>query len=361
MEIFQHRSGLGHTLRALRAGHLTIGFLGGSITDARARHNWPEAVTRWFVEQYPDVRIQVENAAIGATGSDLAVFRAQRDIIDRNCDLVFVEYAANDIGLPTELRGRTREGLLRKLLATQRTDIVLPYTFCQVMYEEMMRGEIPATISEFETLAEHYGLGSVWMGQYSLNEIKAGRMRWEEWLPDGVHPDYRGSLSYAQSIITFLERELLHAPSTCTMPFESALPAPLDPLNWESATYLPFSALKLDGPWVTTRWPMLEWIDVVLETAAVGAKLSFTFDGRVLALGFDFGTTSSEFRYRVDGGGWITEVRDRPSWVPPRDGTAPALLVTTLQMARMNLRWKLSMVTGLNALELIAAWRISVL
>ncbi|WP_029192644.1 hypothetical protein [Paenibacillus harenae] len=70
----------------------------------------------WLAEQFPDARISVENAAIGATGSDLAAFRAKRDLIDRGCDLVFVEYAVNDEGTPPEQRGRSREGLIRAKL-----------------------------------------------------------------------------------------------------------------------------------------------------------------------------------------------------------------------------------------------------
>ncbi|MCD9023228.1 ROK family protein [Cohnella silvisoli] len=47
-------------------------------------------------------------------------------------------------------------------------------------------------------MAEHYGIGSVWKGLYGLEEVKKGRMRWEEWLPDGLHPTERGSLSYGR-------------------------------------------------------------------------------------------------------------------------------------------------------------------
>ncbi|HEX2948401.1 MAG TPA: hypothetical protein VHV83_02335, partial [Armatimonadota bacterium] len=61
-------------------------------------------------------------------------------------------------------------------------------------------GQMPASIREFEELADHYGIPSVWMGLHAFNDVKAGRMRWEEWLPDGLHPQDRGSYSYAQSV-----------------------------------------------------------------------------------------------------------------------------------------------------------------
>ena len=317
MEIYQQRGGLRRTLRAIKQGAVTLGFIGGSITDGRPEWNWPEPVAAWFIERFPDVRVTVENAAIGATGSDLAVFRAQRDLIDRGCDLVFIEFAVNDLGYPTELRTRSREGLVRKLLAGAGCDILFTYTYSQPMYAEMMADKVPASIAEFEQLGAYYNIGSVWMGLNALQEVRKGRMRWEEWLPDGLHPQYRGSLSYGQSVTTFLEKELFASPGQAFFPTGAGLPAPFNPNNWEKAYILPFSAVKLTGPWSVRNWPKLYWIDRVLHTAAVGARLAFTFEGRGLSLGFDFGKTSAEFTYRLDGGAWQKSNRDRPDWCGP--------------------------------------------
>ncbi|MCD9024016.1 SGNH/GDSL hydrolase family protein [Cohnella silvisoli] len=314
LKVWNHRKPLEKTANALRAGALTIGFIGGSITDARSRHNWPEPVIAWFVQHYPQVRFKVENAAIGATGSELAVFRAERDLIDRGCHLVFIDYAVNDGEEPSDKRMRTREGLLRKLLQNDQCDTVLVYTFSQAFYREMMQDQVPASIAEFEQLAEHYRLGSIWMGLYAIEEVRKGLMRWEEWLPDGLHPTERGSLSYAQSVIAFLDKELREGSSIQGQIETHKLNEPLHNGHWAQAYAYPFEKVKLDGPWVIRRWPHLEWIDQVLETAAVGAKLAFTFRGRGLSLGFDFGKTSAEFRYRIDHGTWATTERDRPSW-----------------------------------------------
>jgi len=310
--VIQQRRPLANTWRRLKEGNLTIGFIGGSITDARPRHNWPEPVIAWFADRFPDARIIVENAAIGATGSDLAVFRAERELIGRGCDLVFVDFAVNDNGEASEKRMRTREGLTRKLLKGQSRDIVYVYTYCQEMYESMLQGGIPDTIQEFEQLGEHYGISSVWMGLYALNEVKRGALRWEEWLPDGLHPQSRGSYAYAQSVIAFLEQDRLREmPSGLTA---SVVPAALNANNWEISLNIPLGNVRVKGPWVIRRWPYSGYIEQVLETASVGAELAFSFDGRGLALAFDFGKTSAEFTYRLDQGDWIAVVRDRPDW-----------------------------------------------
>jgi lysophospholipase L1-like esterase len=316
MEIYNHRGRLINTKEAIRRGKLTIGFIGGSITDGRSMHNWPEPVAAWFVDKFPGVRIQVENAAIGATGSDLAVFRADRDLIDRGCNLVFIEIAVNDMEEPAEKRRRTQEGLIRKLLKDGKRDVVVLYVYCQEMYDDMMNGRVPWLIEDFEQINRHYNLGSVWMGRYALDEVIKGKMRWEEWLPDGLHPQSRGSLSYGQCAIAFLEEELKqgHAGSGSDILSGDKLLPPLNSAHWGNISFIPFEEVKLEGAWQVKRWLTLVWVDQVLSTSAPGAKLSFHFEGRALSLGFDFGKASSEFKYRVDGGEWQEAVRDRPDW-----------------------------------------------
>lgn len=311
--VHRHRGGLARTWERLAKGRLTVGFVGGSITDPRPRMNWPDYVVPWFVAKFPEARIVVENAAIGATGSDLAVFRAEHDLIGRGCDLVFIEFAVNDYGEPAERRCRTREGLIRKLLAGAGSDVVLAYTFGQPMYDDMMSDRVPQSIVDFEVLGEHYGLGSVWMGLHALNEVRAGRLRWEAWLPDGVHPQHLGSQRYADSVIAFLENELVRSRRQ-RGPLRQSLPPPYNPKNWEHAHLAPLDQLATTGPWALHRWNGCPWIDQVLATAAPGATATVEFRGRGLALGFDFGNQSSEFRYRLDGGEWRVSNRERYDW-----------------------------------------------
>ncbi|WJH32759.1 hypothetical protein N6H14_21100 [Paenibacillus sp. CC-CFT747] len=205
--------------------------------------------------------------------------------------------------------------MLRKLLADGKRDVVLTYTYSQAMYADMQEGRVPPSIADFEKLADHYRLSSVWMGLHAWNEVCKGRMSWEEWLPDGLHPTHRGSLSYGQSVIAFLERELegAHA-SLGDEPQQPLLPEAYHPANWASAYALDFAQVELEGPWTIRRWPHLVWMDRVLHTSAPGAKLAFSFQGRGLLLGFDFGKASAEFRYRLDGGAWEVSERERPEW-----------------------------------------------
>jgi hypothetical protein len=308
--------------RAIAEERLTVAFIGGSIT-AGWEETWPRPVTGWLASRFPGVAITAENAAIGATGSDSACFRVDREIVLRGCDLTFVEYAVNDYDKETERRGRTREGLLRKLLAAGQ-DVVLVHTFRQEMYADMMAGMVPESIAEFERLAEHYGVSSVWAGLHAFNEVRSGVMKWDEWLPDGLHPGHRGTWSYAQAIIGFLCDELPGAPPEEDQ--EKGLPAPLFPLNWQSASVLPLTVARTQGPWVLHRVHCTNHVEQVLETHTPGATLAFDFAGRGLVLIFDYGKKSAEFRYRLDGGDWVPVVRERPEWCGDR-GLVRALVL----------------------------------
>lgn len=307
-----HRSGLLRTLHALKRGSLRLGFIGGSIT-APYYTNWPEGVISWFTEHFPNVRLHVDNAAIGATGSHLGVFRTQRDLIDPDCDLVFVEYAVNDYSADRELRRWTQEGLVRKLLAGDGRDVLFTYTYCPEMYEDMAASRVPQPILDLDEIAAHYEIGAIWMGLHAFRENQAGRLRWEEWLPDGLHPKERGSWSYAESVHAYLKKELIDAPNLRPIPCGAERPDPLDPLHWENTALLPFDQVRLHGPW-TIRRSQRWWAKYMIETAAVGARLEFDFEGRALSLAFDFGKASCEFRYRLDAGDWLTSNRDRPFW-----------------------------------------------
>ncbi len=314
MKVIQRRGDLICTQKAIKNGKLTIGFIGGSITDGRTNWNWPDPVCSWFYETFPNTKFFIENAAIGGTGSDLATMRVEKEIINRECDLVFVEYAVNDWGFETEYRMKTREGLLRKLLQKEQRDIVLVYTYGQYMYPFMIKNQMPPSISEFEEIACHYNLSSVWMSLHALNQVKQGKLKFEEWLPDNLHPQYRGSLVYAESVITFLKKALIGKPTNNKTPFGKKLPKSLNENNWQGLYLKPFSEIKRTGYWLVKRWNKLAFIDQTLWTTAIGAKLSFGFEGRGLILGFDFGKASSEFVYRIDKGEWRESKRERYDW-----------------------------------------------
>lgn len=300
MEVINRRGGLPRFRKAIENGRLRLGFIGGSITEFAEYRGWTESFVGGLMQLIPDVAISVRNAGVGGTGSSYGAFRVQRDIISKNCDLVFVEFAVNDRGMEKEYRMRCREGLIRKLIKAD-CDVVIVYTYCKEMYEPMMKGEVPDTIAEYEELAKHYGLSSVWMGKYAFDEYRAGLMRFEEWLPDGLHPQERGSYSYGQSVLKFIEPEIKSdAPRA---PFSG----PLKEDNWENCEMIPFDLIKWQKPWRLRDNSRFHIKNEYLDTSAAGASLKFDFDGTGISLVLMKGVMAACFKYRIDGGEWIDE------------------------------------------------------
>ena len=76
---FSVRDGLPNFFAKLKnGGTVKIGYLGGSIT---AQNGWRIKSRDWFQKQYPKAKVEEINAAIGGTGSDLGVFRIDRDVL----------------------------------------------------------------------------------------------------------------------------------------------------------------------------------------------------------------------------------------------------------------------------------------
>ncbi len=295
----------------LEKKHVTVGFIGGSITDPRGRERWSEFLISRIVADYPDVTVDVENTAIGATGSDYAVLRAEQDIICRGCDIVFVEYAVNDNKIETPIRNASREGLIRKLLKGTDADIVITYTYCAEMLEPMLRGEMAQSVAEFEAIAEHYGISSVFMANNALDECLRGTLRWEEWLPDGLHPANTGSRFYADPVYALLEKTLEDENGKAA----ARDTAPMFADNWEREETVDLSEIERIGYWRLYRNLDRPLVQRVLSTTCVGSRAKLAFEGTGLVLTISYGWMAADYRWRLDGGEWQIEEYDRPWWM----------------------------------------------
>ena len=314
MNTYTIRCGLKHTKAALKRGMLTIGYLGGSITEGRTRRNWSRYFNAWICSEYPDVKIISENAAMGATNSILGCLRAEKRILEKKCNLVFVEYAVNDMELDRELRYEAREGLLRKLLHEEDCDVVLVYTYCDGMKNSMDRNELPESIADFEVLAEHYGISSVWPGLEAYRGWKKGLYAIKEWLPDGLHPQCFGSNIYMQCV----KRCFLEA-LYCEKE-QKKYPQPLREKNWENAYLLSLENMNVNGSGMFYRSYHFVPIDPVFITQAEGTTLSFEFEGTGCLIVSMVDTDSYGYCYRVDDDESVEVQTAKAAWMDEAGG-----------------------------------------
>ncbi len=314
MEKINLRGSLCKLRQGIENGRVNLGFAGGSITTAASQNNWPLYFRGWFVNRFPEVRLNLFNAAIGATGSMCGLMLAQKELIETKCDLVFIEYAVNDNAADADERMRTREGLIRKLLQ-HNIDVVLVYTFYQNMFDEMKDGGVPQSILDLEKLAEHYNISSVFMAKEAYEQVEKGVIPWCVWLPDGTHPQHIGSYFYASAVISMFEQELA-APRTQAILKADAMPAPLHEKNWQNTAEISFDDVITHGSWTVEREVKIPWFDRRLYTYGLGDSLEFCFEGRGLCIVFSTGKRSGLVEYQLDGGEWQPYTCERYWWMP---------------------------------------------
>lgn len=86
--------------RAEKGEHLTIGFLGGSITQGSlaTEHQkcYAYRVFKWWEEKFSDAEFSYVNGGIGGTGSCFGIARAVPDLLMYQPDVVIVDFSVND-------------------------------------------------------------------------------------------------------------------------------------------------------------------------------------------------------------------------------------------------------------------------
>src|SRR5438093_5270152 len=219
----RERSGLPNVLSKLKAGaDVRIAYFGGSIT---AQDGWRPKTLNWFRQHFPNARVKEINAAIGGTGSDLGVFRLQHDVLEHKPDLLFIEFAVNDDGAPTQQIYRCMEGIVRQTWRHDpNTDICFVYTLAGDMLETLQREQFPSSASAMEKVADHYAIPSIHVGLEVARLEKAGKLLFKGekpkteteraalsdkilFSPDGVHPyTDSGHQLYFEAVVRSLAR-----------------------------------------------------------------------------------------------------------------------------------------------------------
>jgi lysophospholipase L1-like esterase len=244
--------------KAKAGGDVRVAYLGGSITAAPG---WRVLSLDRLKKQFPTATFREISAAIGGTGSDLGAFRVGHDVIAHQPDLVFVEFAVNDAGTPSEQILATMEGIVRQILrANAATDICFVYTLSEPMLPDLANGVFPRAASTMEAVADHYAIPSVHYGVEVNRRIADGTLVFKGEKPDkldatatpmlfssdGVHPHVEtGHRLYAD----VLARSLATIQAAATAAAPHAMPEPLRADNWENAKLIPIEQSMLRGDW----------------------------------------------------------------------------------------------------------------
>ncbi len=293
------RGGLPNVFQKWGMGQeVRVGYLGGSIT---AQNGWRPKTLAWFNQQHPNCKSSEIYAAIGGTGSDLGVFRLKQDVLDHKPDLLFVEFAVNDGGAPTDRILKAMEGIVRQTWkANPKTDICFVYTLTEGMLSDFDAGKFPHAASVMEQIADHYGIPSIHFGVEVARLHREGKLIFSGqatkeqsdrmaqqgqvlFSPDGVHPyEATGHELYFQAV----KRGFAQIEKAGVAPGPHALPTPLRTDNWEQAKLIPLSRAILSQSWQKLDLATdakanqyRQYLPDLWKTDRPGAEIKFRFRG----------------------------------------------------------------------------------
>lgn len=209
-----------------RAGEkLTVVFFGGSLTwSANATEpnvtGFRGLMAKYLTEKYPAAHFTFVDAAIGGTGSNLGMFRLERDVLSKHPDLVFLDFACNDGGENTALAPTCcYEYLLREMIGRGIAVQQMFFTFKFWTKPGTEPAKVHPRREVYRRLVAAYGTpaGDVYemplWKRMNVGEVPLDKV----WPIDGGHPDDIGYQMFADAGIAGFERGLREG-AVCRVP-----------------------------------------------------------------------------------------------------------------------------------------------
>lgn len=189
--------------RALAGESLTIGFLGGSITQGSLASDdklcYAYRVFQWWQEKFPEADFSYVNGGIGGTSSHYGGARAQKDVLAYAPDVVIVDFSVNDEA--ERFFMETYEGVIRKLLAAESHPAIVIMN--NVFYDDGHNAE-----DFHNSVGAYYGIPCISMKKAIYPMIGAGIYKAPELTPDNLHPNDLGHEYVADTICCFFDKVL---------------------------------------------------------------------------------------------------------------------------------------------------------
>ena len=260
--------------RAAKGERLTVGFIGGSITQGFSATDpgkcYAARTVAWLRKIYPNTEFAYVNAGIGATDSQFGAARVQEDLLQRLPDLVFVEFSVNDHSTPHFCE--TYEGLVRQIYGSASAPAM-------VLIHNVYYDTGKSAAYYHAQVGRHYDLPCISMQNSIYPAVAAGRLPAEKITADFLHPNDLGHEFMASVITNFLEK-VIHDK---TQEPQEIFPAPLTENAYEHCVRLQyFNSTPEKSGFEEDMTPQRDITDIFRNGWSAGEKgayLEFTFRG----------------------------------------------------------------------------------
>lgn len=179
---------------------VTVAYLGGSITQGSSAGDkdcYARLTTDWIIKTFPDAEVEYVRAGIGATGSYIGVHRAERDVVSRNPDLVFIDFTVNDTHANIQRDKESYEGLIKKLWESESAPAVVTIAMTQ---------EDGTSFVEYHSeVCATYDIPMISYREAILDVIDKGHIVWDDISDDNIHPNVAGHSVLTELITAYLQ------------------------------------------------------------------------------------------------------------------------------------------------------------
>lgn len=291
---------------------LTVAFLGGSLTwGAQAtdplQTSYRALVGKQLLAAYPQAHFTFRDAAIGGTGSQLASFRLERDVLAYEPDLLFLDFTINDNPYvePSEHRLASYEGVVRRLVAKgiPVVQVVLP-----AKKDLDANPEARPLDPLHKEIGAAYGLPLADAVALARKRAAAGEttadLLWD--LPtDQTHPGDAGYALYADAAWAAFQNAVKTG-ATCRLPERM-----INDNKYLTVTRHVLSQEALPAGWrkgvphrnaVAFDFVCSRWMDSLVIAEKGAASLKLSVQGADILVFGEMTQKSGNFAVRIDGG-----------------------------------------------------------
>lgn len=272
-------------------GDFNVVFLGGSITEGAGASKYQNSYT-YIVGQYlknlhSNEKVNIINGGISGTGSHFGLFRLRKDVIDKNPQLVFIEFSVND-RIETSYRAAvTMEGILRQLSKMKsKPSVVLLIT---------PTGLADACGSVHKRISYYYGVPVIDIQDYIFKHIGMNDYTWGDISIDNLHPNDKGHTIYAEYIVNTIEKN-----------FDIINVRPVSKLKtitgyeFKNPDIVSYEKAEFYGHWREEFFHMSQ-INAAAVSDTVGDFIEFKFSGRCIAITTLLSDENGSIEINIDG------------------------------------------------------------
>lgn len=271
-------------------------FVGASITLGASGNSrvWSAQTVTWLRSRYPSV--EVRDLALSYTTSQFGAYRIDGDLQGYVPDLVFIEFAVNDLLLDENGRTRYTDALIYKLRQINpRVVIVYVATTNAMDALNRLANIVPGHITQIKRVADRNQVLFIDAGAALWARISTGGSI-AAYLPDGIHPNDVASDIYFGAV-----RDALQA----YLPTATAGPAAtryIAQSRLQDARVLPATSAVATGCAITDqRAANGYWRFAQTLTCSSGNSFTLDFTGTSVGLVYGAGKNTGALDCAIDG------------------------------------------------------------